>query len=77
MLRRSGLVKDCLIVCNARSKAKAASTLELDADVSELPNVAPVELGLDALGVSSDSEARRVDRFYRHWLRLWSVNCLL
>jgi len=75
MLRASGLVKDCLIVCNGRSKANAASAL--DAEFSELPGVAPVDLELKTLGPSSDSEARRADGFYRHWLRLWSVNLVL
>jgi len=77
MLRRSGLVKDCLIVCNGRSRSRAASALELDAELSELPDVAPVDLGHKALELSFDSEARRADGFYRHWVRLWSVNLFL
>ena len=75
MLKASGLVKDCLIVCNGRGRAKAASGL--DAELSEVPDVALVELGHGALELSSDSEARFAEGLYRHWLRLWSVNLVL
>jgi hypothetical protein len=77
MLRASGLVKDCLIVCNGRSKSKAASALDAEvSELSELPDVAPVDLELKTLGPSSDSEVRR-GGLHRHWLRLWSVNLVL
>jgi hypothetical protein len=75
MLRRSGLVRDCLIVC--RRDAKAASPLDVDVDVSGLPDVSAAELSLQTFERWPESEARHTDGTYRHWLRLWSINCLL
>jgi len=77
MLRRSGLVKDCFIVCNDRRNGRAASLLDVEVDVSEVPDVSPVKQELQTLERSSDVEARHVGGLYRRWLRLWSVNCLV
>jgi len=77
MLRRSGLVEDCFIVCSRGSNAKAASAVELVADVSALSDVAPVDLSSGAFERSSDSELRQTTGLYRRWLRLWSVNLIL
>lgn len=77
MLRRSGLIKDCLIVCSPRRTAQAASVLAVDADVSELPDVSSVELGVRNLERPSDSQVGKADVVYRQWFRLWSINFLL